>query len=243
MQTTQLVAQNSVDQRDVGAASGAVTLFRTLGGSLGVSLLGTLFTQQMQSTLADRGAPAQQADGGHLTPSMLGQLPVPLRDAYQTAITSGIQQVFLWGALIAALGLIAAWVIREVPLRDTETPATPDATATAPGISGRVCRPDASPVVGTPVTVIDTAGREIAVGHTSADGSYRLQVPAPGAYLIVTSALVTSAAGHHPAASLITVTDHPVEHDIILPHRDSTDSWHPRETPVPRPASPVGARS
>jgi EmrB/QacA subfamily drug resistance transporter len=247
MQTTQLVAQNSIAARDVGAASGAVTLFRTLGGSLGVSLLGTLFTQQMQSTLADRGAPAQQADGGHLTPSMLGQLPAPLRDAYQTAITSGIQQVFLWSALIAALGLIAAWVIREIPLRDTETPAMPDATATAqytePGISGRVCRPDTSPVVGTPVTVIDTAGREIAVGHTSADGSYRLQVPAPGAYLVITSALVTSAAGHHPAASLITVSDHPVGHDIVLPHRDSTDSWPPRETPVPRPASPVGARS
>ncbi len=33
MQTTMLVVQNSVAQRDVGVASGATTLFRTIGGS------------------------------------------------------------------------------------------------------------------------------------------------------------------------------------------------------------------
>ncbi len=74
MQTTQLVAQNSVAQRDVGAASGAVTLFRTLGGSLGVSLLGTLFAQRVQSSLTGGGA-AGQVVGGHVTPGMLTQLP------------------------------------------------------------------------------------------------------------------------------------------------------------------------
>jgi EmrB/QacA subfamily drug resistance transporter len=141
MQTTQLVAQNSVAQRDIGAASGAVTLFRTLGGSLGVSLLGTLFAQQVQSTLAGRSAPAGQGGTGHITPALHDQLPVPLREAYQAAITSGVQQVFLWAALIAVLGLIAAWAIQEVPLRGTE-----------PAISGAVHRNDRSPLVGTPLT-------------------------------------------------------------------------------------------
>jgi EmrB/QacA subfamily drug resistance transporter len=126
MQTTQLVAQNSVAQRDIGAASGAVTLFRTLGGSLGVSLLGTLFAQRVQSTVAGSGAPAGQVGGGHITPGMLAQLPAPLRNAYQAAITSGVQQVFLWAALIAVLGLIAAVAIREVPLRGSEPPVVSD---------------------------------------------------------------------------------------------------------------------
>ena len=119
MQTTMLVVQNSVAQRDVGVASGAATLFRTIGGSIGVSLLGTLFTQQVQSALPDRtgGAPA----GGQVTPSMLEQLPAPLREAYQTAITNGIHQVFLWGAVIAVVALFAAWAIREVALRGTVT--------------------------------------------------------------------------------------------------------------------------
>jgi hypothetical protein len=118
MQTTMLVVQNSVAQRDVGVASGAATLFRTIGGSIGVSLLGTLFAQQVQSALPDRagGAPA-----GALTPGTLEALPAPLREAYQAAITSGIHQVFLGGAAIAVVALIAAWAIREVPLRGSVT--------------------------------------------------------------------------------------------------------------------------
>jgi EmrB/QacA subfamily drug resistance transporter len=119
MQTTMLVVQNSVAQRDVGVASGAATLFRTIGGSIGVSLLGTLFAQQVQSALPDQtgGAPA----GAPLTPGMLEALPAPLREAYQAAITSGIHQVFLGGAAIAVIALIAAWAIREVPLRGSVT--------------------------------------------------------------------------------------------------------------------------
>jgi MFS family permease len=118
MQTTMLVVQNSVAQRDVGVASGAATLFRTIGGSIGVSLLGTLFAQQVQSALPDRagGAPA-----GALTPGTLEALPAPLREAYQAAIASGIHQVFLGGAAIAVVALIAAWAIREVPLRGSVT--------------------------------------------------------------------------------------------------------------------------
>jgi hypothetical protein len=119
MQTTMLVVQNSVAQRDVGVASGAATLFRTIGGSIGVSLLGTLFAQQVQSALPDRagGTPARAP----LTPGMLESLPAPLRDAYQAAITNGIHQVFLAGAAIAVIALIAAWAIRDVPLRGSVT--------------------------------------------------------------------------------------------------------------------------
>ncbi|MGH3548833.1 MAG: MDR family MFS transporter, partial [Pseudonocardiaceae bacterium] len=119
MQTTMLVVQNSVAQRDVGVASGAATLFRTIGGSIGVSLLGTLFAQQVQSALPARAGAAPS--GRQFTPSMLAALPASLREAYQSAITSGIHQVFLWGAGIAVVALIAAWVIREVPLRGSSS--------------------------------------------------------------------------------------------------------------------------
>ncbi|MGH3843184.1 MAG: carboxypeptidase regulatory-like domain-containing protein, partial [Pseudonocardiaceae bacterium] len=227
MQSTQLVAQNSVAQRDVGAASGAVTLFRTLGGSLGVSLLGTLFAQRVQSTFATSGPTAGPAGGapagvggGYVTPGMLNALPAPLREAYQAAITSGVQQVFLWAALIAVLALIAAWVIREVPLRGTEPAESaiiPPDTETA--ISGTVRRHNGSPLVGTPLTLIDTAGREIAVSRTGSDGSYRLPVPIPGTYL-----LVAAASGFAPAASRITVGSNPVSSGPVSSHPVSNDS-------------------
>jgi EmrB/QacA subfamily drug resistance transporter len=132
MQTTMLVVQNSVGMRDVGAASGAATLFRTVGGSLGVSLLGTLFTNRLTSQLAGSVGAAgsgQLTGGGQLTPAMLGRLPAALRTAYQSAITSGVGQVFLWAALIALLAVVGALVVREVPLRGSApapAPTRPD---------------------------------------------------------------------------------------------------------------------
>lgn len=242
MQTTQLVAQNSVAQRDVGAASGAVTLFRTLGGSLGVSLLGTLFTQQVTSSLTATGAQAGQVGTGHVTPGMLAQLPAPLRDAYQNAITSGIQQVFFWGAVIAVFALISAWAIREVPMRGIEAPAAPDGAViprpAEPVISGAVHHGDGSPLAGTPVTLIDTAGREIAVVRTAVDGSYRLAAPTPGAYL-----LVASASGHRPVASPLTVVDGPVRHDIMLPDLDPADCRPAHQAPTAAATGQAGGRT
>jgi EmrB/QacA subfamily drug resistance transporter len=124
MQTTMLVMQNSVAQRDLGAASGAATLFRTVGGSLGVSLMGTVFTHRLSNALhATVGA----AGSGHLTatsqvtPAMLNKLPPAIRIAYQQAVADGIGQVFFWGAVITVLAVLASLVIREVPLRSGES--------------------------------------------------------------------------------------------------------------------------
>jgi predicted MFS family arabinose efflux permease len=112
MQTTLLVVQNSVGHPDLGAATGAATLFRTIGGSLGVSVFGTLFAQQLQA-----GLPSGAGAAGRLTPAMLATLPAAVRDSYQQAITTGVELVFRSGALIALLAVVAAWLIREVPLR------------------------------------------------------------------------------------------------------------------------------
>jgi RND superfamily putative drug exporter len=96
-------------------------------------------------------------------------------------------------------------------------------------ISGAIRGHDRSPLVGTPVTVIDTAGRQIAVVRTGPEGSFWLPVPTGGAYLVA-----ASARGHQPAALLITVADRPVRQDIVLSPIDSADSRLPRvATPEP----------
>ena len=119
MQTTMLVMQNSVAQHDIGAASGASTLFRTIGGSLGVSLLGVFYTTNLTDTLSGRLGVEQGAKlaTGQLTPAMLNGLPGVLRDAYQTAVASGVTTAFLWAAVVAAVAIGATLAIREIPLR------------------------------------------------------------------------------------------------------------------------------
>jgi hypothetical protein len=119
MQTSTLIAQNSVEHRNLGAATGAATLFRTIGGSLGISLLGALYARRLQATLAERlgDAVGMRTIGGRLTPALLNGLPPPVHEAFRAAVSSGIAQVFLWAALITALAIGAAGAIQEVPLR------------------------------------------------------------------------------------------------------------------------------
>jgi len=126
MQNTLLITQNSVELRDMGAASGAVSLFRTIGGSLGIALLGSVFTTRITDTLTGRlGAAGQKlVDGGaQLPPSAVKQLPGPIRDAFEVAIVHGLHGVLIGGAVLAAVAFACAWLIRAVPLRGGEQPA------------------------------------------------------------------------------------------------------------------------
>ncbi|MER5727851.1 MDR family MFS transporter [Streptomyces sp. NPDC002138] len=119
MQITMLVAQNSVDMKDMGVASSSATLFRTLGGSFGVALMGSLFTSQVTKTMTDRLGPEAAAKSGsaQLDAAHLAQLKPVVREAYQHAVAAGTHSAFLLGAGIAVVGFAAAWFVKEVPLR------------------------------------------------------------------------------------------------------------------------------
>jgi EmrB/QacA subfamily drug resistance transporter len=134
MQNTTLITQNSVEMRDMGAASGSVTLFRTIGGSLGIALLGSIFTSRLEHTLTGRLGPkaghAIASGGTHVTPSMLRHLPLPVQDAFKAGITSGLHGTMIGGAILAGLGFVVAWFVREVPLRSGRgTPASQEPAA------------------------------------------------------------------------------------------------------------------
>ncbi|MFC0040583.1 MDR family MFS transporter [Actinomadura rayongensis] len=120
------IAQNSVDMRDMGAAMSAVTLFRTLGGSLGVAVFGSLFTRAVQSHLPGTG-------GGVRTDAhTLDHLSAGAKDAYLHAVTSGTHQIFLTGAILCAVAFIAALCVIETPLRKAPPTGTPAVTGKAP---------------------------------------------------------------------------------------------------------------
>ncbi|WP_030774549.1 MDR family MFS transporter [Streptomyces sp. NRRL F-2664] len=128
MQITMLVAQNSVDMKDMGVASSSATLFRTLGGSFGVALMGSLFTSRVTDTMSERLGPeaAGAAGSAQLDAASLAKLPEAVREAYQHAVAAGTHSAFLLGAAVAVLGFLAAWFVKEVPLRG----AGPAAAAT-----------------------------------------------------------------------------------------------------------------
>jgi EmrB/QacA subfamily drug resistance transporter len=126
MQITMLVAQNSVEMKDMGVASSTTTLSRTLGSSFGVAVMGALFTNRVQDEMAARsggaGAGSVQ-DSAQLTADAMAALPEPVREAYQYAVSSGVHAAFLLGAAVAVAAFVAALFVREVPLRGSG-PAT-----------------------------------------------------------------------------------------------------------------------
>ena len=121
MQITMLVAQNSVELKDMGVASSTATLFRTIGGSFGVALFGALFNKQvtstMQARLGDQAGAGAGANPGQMTPAALRTLPAPVQDAYHHAVANGMHTVFLWAAAVSVIAIAAAVFLREVPLR------------------------------------------------------------------------------------------------------------------------------
>jgi MFS family permease len=146
MQITMLVAQNSVEMKDMGVASSSTTLFRTLGSSFGVAIMGALFNHRVQDVMVERAG----ALGGKMTEqsaqldaASLAKLPVQAREAYQYAVSAGTHSAFLLGAAVAVIALVAAVFVKEVPLRGAGGPkpaeeAAGDAAGERPAVAEAV---------------------------------------------------------------------------------------------------------
>jgi EmrB/QacA subfamily drug resistance transporter len=110
MQVLVLAAQNAVDYEDLGVATAGVTLFRSIGGSLGTAVLGALFAGHV-AHLA--GAET------HLNVGTMQSLAPAQRAAYAEAISGGIAFIFAVAAAVGALGFLLSWLLEHKPLRDS----------------------------------------------------------------------------------------------------------------------------
>ncbi|WFE93701.1 MDR family MFS transporter [Micromonospora sp. WMMD987] len=120
MQNLVLAAQNDVPAHELGAATSVLTFFRSMGGAIGVSALGAVLANRVTGLLTERLGPAAGTTGGGTTEVPdLAALPAPVlavvRDAYATATA----ELFLVGAPIAFLALVAVLFVREKPLHET----------------------------------------------------------------------------------------------------------------------------
>ncbi|WP_192763961.1 MDR family MFS transporter [Actinomadura algeriensis] len=122
MQNLVLVVQNSVRLEEIGAASGTVTFFRSLGGTIGVSVLGAVLATKVSDHIAEGlaklGVPASQSAGvgGDLD---VAALPEPIREIVRAAYGDATGHIFLISAAIAVVGIVAAVALKPVRLRDS----------------------------------------------------------------------------------------------------------------------------
>ena len=119
MQMVSLIAQNSVQQRDMGVASSARMFFQQIGGSLGVAAFGAIFARRLTESLASAAGTGVHisASGGQLDPATVDKLPALVKHDVFVAITHAVQGVFIWALPAAVLIFVLALLIKEVPLR------------------------------------------------------------------------------------------------------------------------------
>jgi EmrB/QacA subfamily drug resistance transporter len=94
LQNFVLVVQNAVPLRDIGAASATVSFFRSLGGTIGVAVLGAVLARQVA---------ARQVAG----------------DAAPAAYGAATGHIFAISAGVALLGVLAAILLKPVSLRES----------------------------------------------------------------------------------------------------------------------------
>jgi DNA-binding transcriptional ArsR family regulator len=116
MQVLILAVQNSVDYEQLGVATSGATLFRAIGGALGVAVFGAIFAHELQAQLATM-LPPGTAFPAAASPAALQALPDEIRATYLAAIVAALQVVFRVAAAVAALAFVLTLALREVPLR------------------------------------------------------------------------------------------------------------------------------
>lgn len=121
MQNLVLAVQNTVRATDIGTASASVAFFRSVGGAIGVSVLGAVLANRVKELAAEGLAAARiPATGGSAGASMdLQDMPATIRDIMRAAYGDATAEIFLISAVIGITALVAILFIKEQPLRRT----------------------------------------------------------------------------------------------------------------------------
>src|SRR4051812_6421799 len=143
MQNLVLAVQNTVDVTQVGAASASVTFFRSLGGAVGVSVLGAVLANRVTNLIAEHlrelgpGAAAAAQSGSTGSVLDVNNLPAPVAEIVRQAYGDATGRIFVIAAGSAVVSLLAVLFIREVPLRRTVAmTSADDGAADADGAAG-----------------------------------------------------------------------------------------------------------
>ncbi|NEK85031.1 MFS transporter [Blastococcus saxobsidens] len=116
MQNLVLAAQNDVPAHELGAATSVVSFFRSLGGTVGVSVLGALLATRVADDLSVLGP---MEGGGEAAAPDMSALPEQVRELIRNAYADATAELFLIATPLAALALVVVLFIKEKALKTT----------------------------------------------------------------------------------------------------------------------------
>jgi hypothetical protein len=129
--TIVVAIQNSVEMRDMGAATSSTTFFRSLGGAIGAAVFGAVLgirlDHYIEQAFGAQAAGAAAVDANNI--QAMQALQEPTKHLVLTAFTNALNDVFLVCIPFIIIALIISLFLKEIPLRSSQQP-TP---APAPG--------------------------------------------------------------------------------------------------------------
>ncbi len=140
-----LIVQNAVPLKQLGVASASSQLFRNLGNTIGVGVLGSIMGSRMTAKMTEMFSGEQAADPSQLPPEQAEQfkalmnpevlldqpkldqiqqqmpadfLPLANKmiEAIRDVFSDALTTTFLAGAIIMTIGIVVALFIRAIPL-------------------------------------------------------------------------------------------------------------------------------
>ena len=184
MQNLVLIVQNVAKPSEMGVASSGVTFFRSLGGTVGVSVMGAVLANSLTSLFSDGkerigAAIAQLGDKGADVAAQLSSgtlpevrlLPEPVRSIIEDFYAQAISHAFVIGIPLAVISLIAILFLPNRPLTTMTTTeraqadaakadSAADDDATPVDDAANVAIADATALSGAPTTgTVTVAGR------------------------------------------------------------------------------------
>ncbi|MBQ3359639.1 MAG: MFS transporter [Microbacterium sp.] len=174
MQNLVLIVQNVAKPSEMGVASSGVTFFRSLGGTVGVSVMGAVLANSLTGLFADGkerlgAAIAQLGEKGadvaaQLTSGTLPEvrlLPEPVRSIIEDFYAQAISHAFVIGIPLAIISLVAILFLPNRPLTTMTTSERASADAAADG-AGETAIADSVALSGAgttgTLTVVDGRG-------------------------------------------------------------------------------------
>ncbi len=126
MPTAIVVVQNAVEQRDMGTATGALLLLRSIGGAGGSTVAGSLLTLRFRQ--AEHAAHLHHLiDFGALSTGapLLDQLSRRTHDIIRDGLSSGFTLAYLVAAMLLISAILVVMRLRDIALRSSPEPEGP----------------------------------------------------------------------------------------------------------------------
>ncbi|MGZ9585580.1 MDR family MFS transporter [Paenibacillus marinisediminis] len=145
-----ITVQNAVSPRDLGVATASSQLFRNLGSTIGIAVMGTIMSSKLAGNIKEAMASAPKVDMTKLDPAVaknlaelqdlkmlldqpkLEEIQAALPDGVQSvfiqmvdmlrdALSSSLTTVFLSGSALLVLAAVLTFFLREIPLRTSNS--------------------------------------------------------------------------------------------------------------------------